>query len=112
MEERTPAMLALGRSYDAVDGVHFDVMDVGVEHRPDRRPALTYRLSVTSPGRPAERWEVTLPWDTSFTDVLVSMDPSAERLQLLVHLFRTELEEWWDTKGRERRVAKLGRRLP
>jgi hypothetical protein len=37
--------------------------------------------------------------------------PDPERLRLLVHMVRALLEEWWDTKGRDRRVTRMGRRL-
>ncbi|WP_053164390.1 hypothetical protein [Streptomyces noursei] len=64
-------------------------------------------------GHPDERWLFTLPWeDRSFVDVLTSRHPDPERLGQLVRLVRAALEEWWDTKGRNRQSAKRGRQLP
>lgn len=50
--------------------------------------------------------------DKSWVDVLTSPAPPPERLRQLVHLVHAHLDEWWDTKGYNRRSAKLGRRLP
>ncbi|MFC4056368.1 hypothetical protein ACFOY4_42355 [Actinomadura syzygii] len=112
MEEQTQAEQALSRSYVTVDGVHFDITDLSVEHDPDRGPTLTYRLTVRRQDHPDEHWVVTLPWhDKSWVDVLTSPAPSPERLRQLVHLVHTHLEEWWDTKGYNRQSAKMGRRL-
>ncbi|MGY6023052.1 hypothetical protein [Streptomyces spinosirectus] len=112
MEEQTPAERALSRSYVTADGVRFDVDAMTVEHRPDRTATLTYRLTVGRPGHPEERWVVALPWDDkSFADVLTSPAPAPDRLPQLVHLVRAHLEEWWDTKGHNRRSARMGRRL-
>ncbi|MEV0982606.1 hypothetical protein [Streptomyces sp. NPDC049915] len=113
MEEPLPAERALSCSYVTTDGVHFDVDRLSIEHRPDRSVTLTYRLTVGRQGRPAERWEVSLPWDDkSWLDVLTSPSPEPERLQQLVHLIQAHLEEWWDTKEHNRQSAKMGRRLP
>jgi hypothetical protein len=112
VEEQTPAEQALGRSYVTADGLRFDVVAMTVEHHPDRSATLTYRLTVRRPDHPDERWVVTLPWDDkSFVDVLTSPAPPSDRLQQLVHLVHAHLEEWWDTKGHNRRSAKMGRRL-
>ncbi|MFZ3570051.1 hypothetical protein ACOKM5_23885 [Streptomyces sp. BH097] len=111
---RTPAERALGRSYTTGDGAQrFDVDDLAVDHRPDRTALLTYRLTVTCGSRPPERWVFTLHWDDkSFTDVLTSAAPEPERLGQLVHLVRSLMEEWWDTKSGNRGSARMGRRLP
>ncbi|MEU0256520.1 hypothetical protein ABZ299_29485 [Streptomyces sp. NPDC006184] len=112
MEERTPAEQALSRSYVTADGLRFDVVSLSVEHRPDRGMTLTYLLTVRRQGHPDERWVVALPWDDkSWVDVLTSPAPPADRLRQLVHLVHAHLEEWWDTKGHNRRSAKMGRRL-
>ncbi|WP_432181434.1 hypothetical protein [Streptomyces sp. NBC_00063] len=112
MEEQTPAEQALSRSYAAADGLRFDVIDLSVEHRPDRSATLTYSLAVRHQGHPDERWTVTLPWeDKSWADVLTSRAPSPDRLRQLVHLVHAHLEEWWDTKGHNRQSAKMGRRI-
>ncbi|MYW44473.1 hypothetical protein [Streptomyces sp. SID161] len=112
MEERTPAEQALSRSYVTADGLRFDVVEVTVEHHPDRSATLTYWLTVGGQGHPDERWVVTLPWDDkSWADVLASPAPPPDRLRQLVHLVHAHLEEWWDTKGHNRQSAKMGRRL-
>ncbi|MER6263446.1 hypothetical protein ABT203_28330 [Streptomyces sp900105245] len=112
MEERTPAEKALSRSYVTVDEVRFDVVKMSVEHRPDRSMTLTYQLTVGRRGHPDERWVVSLPLDDkSWVDVLTSPAPPPDRLQQLVHLVHAHLDEWWDTKGYNRRSAKMGRRL-
>ncbi|MET8112959.1 hypothetical protein [Streptomyces prasinus] len=114
MTAQTPAEQALARSYTTGDGsVRFDVADLAVDRLPGGHALLAYRLRVERPGRPDEHWAVTLPWeDRSFADVLDSPAPDPERLRQLVHLVRALLEEWWDTKGHNRRSAKLGHRLP
>lgn len=113
VEERTPAEQALSRSYVTVDEVRFDVVKMSVEHRPDRSMTLTYELTVGRRGHPDERWVVSLPLDDkSWVDVLTSPAPPPDRLQQLVHLVHAHLDEWWDTKGYNRRSAKMGRRLP
>uniref|UniRef100_A0AAU1UKY2 Uncharacterized protein n=1 Tax=Streptomyces sp. NBC_00119 TaxID=2975659 RepID=A0AAU1UKY2_9ACTN len=112
MEEQTPAEQALSRSYTTADGLRFDVIQLSVEHHQDRSATLTYRLTVGRRGRPDEGWEVALPWDgKSWTDVLTSPVPPPDRLQQLVHLVHTHLEEWWDTKAHNRQSAKKGHRL-
>ncbi|OII61495.1 hypothetical protein BJP40_05090 [Streptomyces sp. CC53] len=112
MEERTPAELALSRSYATADGLRFDVMRMSVEHHPDRGATLTYWLTVGRQDRPDESWVVALPWqDKSWVDVLTSPAPPPDRLAQLVHLVHAHLEEWWDTKGHNRQSAKMGRRL-
>ncbi|MFJ9129547.1 hypothetical protein ACIRJS_36175 [Streptomyces sp. NPDC102340] len=110
----TPAERALGRSYTAGAGAErFEVEDLTVDHHPDRTAVLTYHLTVTATSRPPERWLFTLHWDDkSFTDVLTSPAPDPDRLDQLVQLVRSLLEEWWATKGHNRRSAKMGRRLP
>ncbi|GAA0478853.1 hypothetical protein ABZ951_04930 [Streptomyces sp. NPDC046215] len=114
MPARSPAERALARSYTTGDGqVTFTVSDLSADHHDDRSVTLTYRLTVARRDHPDERWEFTLPWDDkSFADVFTSPAPDPERLGLLVHLVRTLLEEWWDTKAHNRRSAKMGRRLP
>ncbi|MFJ8147355.1 hypothetical protein ACIQ8D_07520 [Streptomyces sp. NPDC096094] len=111
---QTPAEQALARPYTTGDGsVRFGITGLSVDRRTGGHALLTYHLTVERPGRPDERWTVTLPWeDSSFTDVLDSPAPDPGRLQQVVHLVRALLEEWWDTKGHNRRSAKLGRRLP
>lgn len=114
MAAQTPAEQALARSYTTGDGqVAFDVTGFSAEHHADRTVTLTYRLTVTPQDRPDERWEWTLHWDDkSFVDVFTAADPDPERLGQLVHLVRSLLEEWWDTKGHNRQSAKMGRQLP
>ncbi|MFG2888450.1 hypothetical protein [Streptomyces sp. NPDC048248] len=114
MVTRTPAERALARAYSTGDGrISFRVSELSVEHHPDRSLTLTYRLTVARPGHHDERWEFALPWeDKSFADVFASPSPDPDRLGVLVHLVRSLLEEWWDTKGRNRQSAKMGRRLP
>ncbi|ATL25653.1 hypothetical protein [Streptomyces formicae] len=113
MTAHTPAEHALARSFTSDDGaIRFHVTDLTVDHYPDRSATLTYRLVVERKGHADERWAFTLPWsDKSFMDVLTSAVPDPERLRQLVQLVRGLLEEWWDTKGYNRRSAKLGRRL-
>ncbi|MEV0371483.1 hypothetical protein AB0I10_16915 [Streptomyces sp. NPDC050636] len=113
MSERTPAERALARSYTTGDGeVRFAIADLSVGHHPDRSVTLTYQLTVERRGRQDERWVFTLLWDDkSFADVFTSAAPDPERLRQLVHLVRALLEEWWDTKGYNRRSAKMGRRI-
>ncbi|MFF6999788.1 hypothetical protein ACFY93_33320 [Streptomyces sp. NPDC008313] len=112
MEEQTPAERVLSRSYVPAYGLRFDVVEMSVEHRPDRGVTLTYWLTVRRPGHPDESWVVALPWnDTSWTDVLTSPAPAPDRLRQLVRLVHAHLEEWWDTKGHNRQSAKRGRRL-
>ncbi|MFE2374316.1 hypothetical protein [Streptomyces sp. NPDC059398] len=114
MTAQTPAEQALARSYTTGEGkVRFNVTGLSVDHRPDRSVTLTYWLTVGRKGLSDEHWEFTLPWDDkSFLDVLTSPAPDPERLQQLVHIVRTLLEEWWDTKGYNRKSAKMGRRCP
>ncbi|WP_030175934.1 hypothetical protein [Streptomyces sp. NRRL S-813] len=113
MTARTPAEQELARSCTTADGgVRFGVVDLSVDHLPDRTAVLTYQLTVERRRRPSERWTVTLPWhDKSFADVLTSSAPDPDRLRQLVHLVRALLEEWWDTKDHNRRSARMGRRL-
>ncbi|MFC9733648.1 hypothetical protein ACFWGM_06230 [Streptomyces roseolus] len=112
MEERTPTEQALSRPYVTADGLRFDVTGLSVEHRPDRGATLTYLLTVSRRGRPDERWVVALPWpDKSWADVFASPAPPPDRLDRLVRLVHAHLDEWWATKARNRRSAKLGRRL-
>jgi hypothetical protein len=112
VEEQTPAEQALSSSYVTADGLRFDVSRMTVEHHPDRTATLTYWLTVGRRDHPDEQWLVTLPWaDKSWADVLTSPAPPPDRLQQLVHLVHAHLEEWWDTKGHNRRSAKMGRRL-
>jgi hypothetical protein len=111
-EEQTPAEEALSRSYAPADGLRFDVTRMSVAHHPGRGATLTYWLTVVRQGRPDERWVVALPWeDTSWADVLTSPAPPPDRLRQLVRLVHAHLEEWWDTKGHNRRSARMGRRL-
>ncbi|WP_369212646.1 hypothetical protein [Streptomyces flavofungini] len=119
MTTHTPAERALARSYTTGDdATRFNVTDLTVEHRPDRSITLTYRLVVEQRGPGGQRgpgdgecWVCTLPWnDKSFVDVFTSPSPDPERLRRLVELVRGLLEEWWDTKGFNRRFAKMGRR--
>ncbi|MEC4015372.1 hypothetical protein [Streptomyces sp. H27-D2] len=114
MVAQTPAERALARSYTTGFGpVGFDISDLSVDHHPNRSLTLTYRLTVVRPGHPDERWEFTLLWDDkSFVDVFTSATPDPERLRMLVHLVRSLLEEWFDTKGHNRRSAQMGRQLP
>ncbi|MFE3652877.1 hypothetical protein [Streptomyces sp. NPDC057579] len=113
MVDQTPAERALACSYTTGDGqVRFDVSSLSVRHHADRSATLTYEIAVVRQGRQDEHWMFTLPWDDkSFVDVLTSSHPDPHRLQQLVHLVRASLEEWWDTKGRNRRIAKMGRQL-
>ncbi|MCB5908197.1 hypothetical protein [Streptomyces pinistramenti] len=114
MPAKMPAEQALARSYTTGDGmVRCNVDELSVSHQPDRSVMLTYWLTAEREGLQAERWEFTLPWDDkSFLDVFTSPAPDPERLQQLVYIVRTALEEWWDTKGHNRKSAKMGRRLP
>lgn len=113
MGAKTPAEQALSRSYTTGDGrVRFDIADLLVEHLPNGDATLVYQLTVVRPNCPDEQWEFTLPWDDkSFRDVLTSSAPDPDRLEMLVHLVRTSLEEWWDTKAHNRQSAKMGRKL-
>ncbi|MFI7388038.1 hypothetical protein [Streptomyces sp. NPDC049813] len=112
MAAETPAKQALSSSYVAADGVQFDVAQLSVEQHADRRATLTYELYVRRPSHPDEHWVVTLPWDDkSWADVFTSPAPPADRLHQLVHLVHAHLEEWWDTKGYNRKSAKMGRRV-
>ncbi|WP_333775003.1 hypothetical protein [Streptomyces sp. IBSBF 3136] len=109
---KTPAQQALERSWSSLDHVGFTVTGLSIEHRPDRTVTLVYALTVERPGHPHESWAVALPWDDkSFADVFTSPAPDPDRLRQLVHVVRALLEEWWDTKGRNRRSARMGRRI-
>ncbi|MEU8919090.1 hypothetical protein [Streptomyces nigrescens] len=110
---QTPAEQALARSYTTGDGkVTFDISDLSVQHHANRSMTFTYQITVVRQGHQDELWEFTLPWDDkSFTDVLTSPHPDSDRVEQLVHVVRTLLEEWWDTKGRSRQSAKMGRQL-
>ncbi|MEU7581640.1 hypothetical protein AB0B50_29025 [Streptomyces sp. NPDC041068] len=112
MAAHTPAEGALARSHTTDDGtVRFNITDLTVEHEPGRSATLTYRLIVERKGHADECWVVDVPWgDKSFVDVLTSSAPDPERLRQLVQLVRSLLEEWWATKGHDRRSAKMGRR--
>ncbi|WP_171169231.1 hypothetical protein [Streptomyces sp. I05A-00742] len=114
MSAQTPAERALANSYTTGDGqLTFDVSDLAVDYHPDRTVTLTYQLTVIRRDHPGERWIFTLPWaDKSFADVFVSPSPDHDRLRQLVHVVHTLLEEWWDTKGRNRGSASMGRGLP
>ncbi|MGW0823918.1 hypothetical protein [Streptomyces sp. NPDC002845] len=114
MAAHTPAEQALARSYTTGDGsMRFSITDLSVDHHPDPSATLTYWLTAERQGHPDERWVVTLPWDDkSFADVLTSSSPDPDRLQQLVHIVHTLLEEWWDTKGYNRQSAKMGRQRP
>ncbi|MFF4290804.1 hypothetical protein ACFY0R_36690 [Streptomyces sp. NPDC001633] len=113
MVEQTPAERVLARSYTSGDGqVRFEVTDLSVVHHANRSVTFTYRIIVVRQRHAEEDWEFTLAWDDkSFIDVLTSPQPDPERLKQLVHLVHALLEEWWDTKGRNRRSARMGRRL-
>ncbi|MFJ9669153.1 hypothetical protein ACIRPP_31890 [Streptomyces sp. NPDC101219] len=112
MAAQTPAERALARSF-AGPGTRFDVSDLRIDHHPDRSATLTYQLAIARQGHREEHWEVTLPWeDKSFADVLTSPAPEPDRLNMLVYLVRSLLEEWWETKGSERKSARMGRRMP
>ncbi|MCX5205038.1 hypothetical protein OG897_26720 [Streptomyces sp. NBC_00237] len=108
----TPAQRALARSYTTGGGeVSFAVRELTIDHQGRDDVTLTYRLDVSGTDFESESWIVTLPWgDKSFLDVLTAPAPDPERLAQLVHLVRALLEEWWDTKGYDRRAAKRGRR--
>ncbi|MFJ5292765.1 hypothetical protein [Streptomyces sp. NPDC088348] len=114
MTARTPAAQALARSHTTGDGeVGFNVTELSVDHRPDRSVTLAYWLTVERKGHGEEYGEFTLPWDDkSFLGVFTSPTPDPERLQQLVHIVSTLLEEWWDTKGYNRNSAKMGRQRP
>lgn len=114
MVAHTPAERVLARSYTSDDGAtRFHVTDLTVDHHPDRSITLAYRLAIERKGHAEECWVFTLPWsDRSFVDVFTSSAPDPERLRQLVQLVRGLLEEWWDTKGRNRQFAKMGRRCP
>ncbi|WP_394426190.1 hypothetical protein [Streptomyces sp. SGAir0957] len=112
MAEQTPAEKALSSSYVTADGVRFDVEQLSVEQHADRSATLAYQLGVKRHGHPDEHWVLALPWDDkSWADVLTSPAPPPDRLHQLVHLVHAHLEEWWDTKGHNRKSAKLGRQV-
>lgn len=116
MWTRTPAEKALGRSFVSGppgDATTFHVSAVEIEFPPDGNVALVFHLEVQRDLHPNERWELTLPWrDKSFRDVFLSPEPPGERLDQLVFLVHSLIEEWWDTKGYNRKSAKMARRLP
>ncbi|MGW0909553.1 hypothetical protein [Streptomyces sp. NPDC002853] len=110
----TPAERVLARTFTSDDGaIRFNVTDLTVDHHPDRSVTLIYRLLIERKGQAEESWVWTLPWsDRSFVDVFTSSAPEPERLRHLVELVHGLLEEWWDTKGKNRQFAKMGRRCP
>ncbi|WP_411078783.1 hypothetical protein [Streptomyces sp. cmx-18-6] len=116
MSARTPAEDALAASFVSGlpgDETAYHVSRLDIDHAPDGTVTLVYRLGVKREGRPREQWEFTLPWsDKAFRDVFTSPSPSPEKLDQLVALVRALMEEWWDTKGGNRKSAKMGRRLP
>lgn len=114
MVAHTPAERALARSCTSDDGAtRFNIIDLTVDHQPDRSVTMTYRLIIERKGLADERWVFTLPWsDRSFADVFTSPAPDPERLRQLVELVRGLLEEWWDTKEFNRHFAKMGRPCP
>ncbi|MBB1245102.1 hypothetical protein GL263_16215 [Streptomyces durbertensis] len=111
--EATPAERALARGYTTGDGAEmFDVTGLSLDHHLNRNVTLTYRLTVRREDHEDEDWEFTLLWnDKSFADVFTSPAPDPERLRQLVHIVRAHIEEWWDTKGRNRQSARMGRRV-
>ncbi|MGW8380416.1 hypothetical protein [Streptomyces sp. ODS28] len=110
----TPAERALARSYTAGDGREtYTVTGFSAAYHADRTVTLTYELTVTPREGEDERWEWTLRWDDkSFADVFTADEPDPERLDMLVRLVRSLIEEWWATKGHNRKSAKMARRLP
>ncbi|MFE6778225.1 hypothetical protein [Streptomyces sp. NPDC057702] len=58
-----------------------------------------------------ERWRVRVRCDNS-DSVLYDAAPPPHVVRSVAHLIRVQLFEWWHTKGRERRSAALGERLP
>lgn len=61
-------------------------------------------VTVTLPGHPAQRWQVTVPIDP------IDLDPAVNHSAFVTTL-RANLEEWWATKDQEPTTAARGRRL-
>ncbi|MGX2993311.1 hypothetical protein JNUCC64_03290 [Streptomyces sp. JNUCC 64] len=57
-----------------------------------------------------ERWRVRLPRDSA-DRALFNGTPPHHLVRGVAGMIRVQLFEWWYTKGRERRSAKLGERL-
>jgi hypothetical protein len=86
------------------DGLELSVVDPTlVKTGDDLR--LRLRVTVTTArSETAEHWQVSIPIDPADLDPAVN--PSAFATTL-----RANLEEWWDVKDRESRIAAWGRRL-
>jgi hypothetical protein len=86
------------------DGLELSVADPTLVETGDG-PGLRLRVTVTTAhSEMAEYWQVTIPLDPADLDPAVN--PTA-----FATILRADLEEWWDVKDRESRIATWGRRL-
>ncbi|MBV8542605.1 MAG: hypothetical protein JO063_09700 [Pseudonocardiales bacterium] len=86
------------------DGLELSVADPTLVETGDD-PKLRLRVTVTTARcETPEHWQVTIPLDP------VDLDPAVNATAFATTL-RANLEEWWDMKDRESRIAAWGRRL-
>ncbi|MGP3984215.1 hypothetical protein [Streptomyces sp. KR80] len=57
-----------------------------------------------------ERWRVRLPYGSEEMHIFNGR-PAANLVRSIAFLISIHLFEWWETKDRERQLAKLGERL-
>ena len=88
------------------EGLELSVAEpVLIEVPEDPGRALRLRVTAATAADPdVQMWQLAIPLDPADLDPEVS--PSA-----LVAILRANLEEWWDVKDRDPRIAFWGRRL-
>lgn len=106
---------ALTGAFTSSDGTTYDIQYLDVR-REDRWVGLTLAVAVTPGGRATERWAVSLEYDLARD--FPAPDPSpaypprpADPLADVLFFVRTELEEWWHTKGSSGHYRKKGHRI-
>lgn len=70
----------------------------------DRDLGLRMTLTVTTATAPPETWELTIPLGRE------DLDPDVVPASFVL-IVRANVEEWWDMKDREARIAAWGRRV-
>ncbi|MFD9904057.1 hypothetical protein [Streptomyces sp. NPDC059063] len=70
----------------------------------------TFTLVVELESASQQRWRVRLESDRSQMAIFNGTPPH-DLVRTIANEFHVELFEWWDTKGSDRRAAKLGERL-
>ncbi|MCU7702823.1 hypothetical protein ACGILS_29300 [Streptomyces albidoflavus] len=104
---------ALAACFSRSDGeLVVSVNGLDVTERQPRSFDLAYDLTVTRKGHDPERWEVTLCWDDkSQADLFETDGRDPERVRMLAFVVQPLIQEWWDTKARNRQSAKMGRQI-